>query len=451
MKIRKYFDPEIELMDREELEALQLHELKLQLRRCYRESEFYREKFKRAGLKPEDVQSLEDVIHLPFLTKEELREEQHTSPHFGRFTVAPPERWAELRPTLGTTGAPINTIWSHEDVKKITRWTARTMWTFGVRPGDIIQNGFGYGIWVAGISVHYACKELECFVIPIGSMKRERQIDYFLNPGSTVLICTPSYALSIADRLKEKGISPEDIPLRIGCFGGEAGAEVPATRHKIEKGLGIDAFDCYGITEVGPILATECRQKAGIHWVEDHLLIEVIDPETKKPCKPGELGVLVITHLTKEATPMIRFWTSDMAKLDKRKCKCGRTHARSPGGILGRTEDRISCAGKNIFPSQMENVVRGFDELSDEFCIELATDPNSGEDQCKLIVECLKEENIPKVTPQLESRLKEECGVTPEIKFVPFGTLKRTTFKAKRVIDQREKKLISNNQIPRFK
>jgi len=440
MKIRKYFDPEIELMDREELEALQLHELKLQLRRCYRNSEFYREKFKKADMKPEDVQSLEDIIHLPFLTKDELREEQQGSPHFGRFTVAPPESWAELRPSLGTTGAPINTIWSHEDVKKITRWTARTMWTFGVRPGDIIQNGFGYGIWVAGISVHYACKELECFVIPIGSTKSERQIDYFLNPGSTVLICTPSYALSIAERLKEKGISPEGIPLRIGCFGGEAGAEVPATRHKIEKGLAIDAFDCYGITEVGPILATECSQKAGIHWVEDHLLIEVIHPETKKPCKPGELGVLVFTHLTKEATPMIRFWTSDMAKLDKRKCKCGRTHARSPGGILGRAEDRIACGGINVFPSQVENVVRSIPELSEEFCIELSTDPKSGADVCTIIVECLKNEETPKVTSKMEAGLRTEYKITPEIKFVPFGTLPRTTFKAKRVVDKRGKK-----------
>jgi phenylacetate-CoA ligase len=440
MKIRKYFDPEIELMDRKELEALQLHELKLQLRRCYRNSEFYREKFKKAGMRPDDVQSLEDIVHLPLLTKAELREEQQASPHFGRFTVAPPESWAELRPSLGTTGAPINTIWSHEDVKKITRWTARTMWTFGVRPGDIIQNGFGYGIWVAGISVHYACKELECFVIPVGSTKSEHQIDYFLTPGSTVLICTPSYALSIAERLKEKGISPEGIPLRIGCFGGEAGAEVPATRDKIEKGLGIDAFDCYGITEVGPILATECSQKAGIHWVEDHLLIEVIDAETKKPCKPGELGVLVLTHLTKEATPLIRFWTSDMAKLDKRKCKCGRTHARSPGGILGRAEDRIACGGSNVFPSQVENVIRSIPELSEEFCIELSTDPKSGADVCTIVVECLKNEEASKVTSRIEDGLRTECKITPEIKFVPLGTLPRTTFKAKRVTDKRGKK-----------
>ena len=439
MKIRKYFDPEIEMMDREELEALQLYQLKIQLRRCYRYSEFYKENFKKAGIKPDDIQSLEDAVHLPFITKDEIREEQRDYPHFGRYTVAPPENWAELRPSLGTTGSPINTIWSHEDVKRISRWTARTMWTFGVRPGDIIQNGFGYGIWVAGISVHYAARELGCFVIPVGATKSEHQIDYFLNPGSTVLLCTPSYALNIAEQLKQKGISPDEIPLRIGCFGGEAGAEVPSTRKRIEEGLGIEAFDCYGITEIGPILATECNQKAGIHWIEDHLLVEVIDPETKKPCNLGESGVLVLTHLTKEATPLIRFWTGDITKLDKRKCKCGRTHARSPGGILGRVEDRVQINGNTFFPSQIENVVRGIDELSDEFYIELATDPKSGTDKCILMVECLRDEDVPKISSRLETELKNQFKFVPELKFVSPGTLKRTLFKSKRIIDRRTK------------
>ncbi len=439
MKIRKYFDPEMELMEREELEAFQFHKLKLQMRRCYRNSEFYLEKFKKAGIKPEDIRSLSDVTNLPFVTKDELREEQHTHPHFGRFTVAPPETWAELRPSPGTTGPPVNTIWSHEDVKNIARWTARTMWTFGVRPGDIIQNGFGYGIWVAGISIHYASRELGCFVIPVGSTKSERQIDYFINPGSTVFICTPTYALNIAEQLKLKRIPPGEIPLRIGCFGGEVGAEVPATRKKIEEGLGIEAYDCYGLTEIGPIIATECSHKAGVHWIEDHLLVEVINSDTMKSCEPGELGVLVITHLTKEATPMIRFWTGDLARLDKKKCRCGRTHARSPGGIIGRMEDRINCRGVYLFPSHVENVVRGIDQLSDEFSIELTTDPKSGEERCTLIVECLKEKEVPKVSSQLKERLRNACQVTPDIRFVPSGTLKRPVFRAKRVVDKREK------------
>ncbi len=203
--------------------------------------------------------------------------------------------------------------------------------------------------------------------------------------------------------------------------------------------MGIEAFDCYGITEIGPILATECNQKAGIHWIEDHLLVEVIDPETKKPCNLGESGVLVLTHLTKEATPLIRFWTGDITKLDKRKCKCGRTHARSPGGILGRVEDRVQINGNTFFPSQIENVVRGIDELSDEFYIELATDPKSGTDKCILMVECLRDEDVPKISSRLETELKNQFKFVPELKFVSPGTLKRTLFKSKRIIDRRTK------------
>lgn len=439
MKIRKYYEPEVETMNREKLETLQLRRLKHQLKRCYQGSEFYKEKFKEAGIKPDDIRTLDDVGHLPFVTKLELREEQQAHPPFGRFTVAPSETWGELHPSTGTTGIPVNTIWSHGDVKQISKWTARTMWTFGVRPGDIIQNGFSYGLWVAGMSTHYGARELGCFVIPIGAAMTERQIDYLLNPGSTVLLSTPSYALHIAERLKQRGISPEDIPLRIGCFGGEGGTEVHATREKIEKGLGIEAFDYFGLAEIGPTIASECSEKAGIHWVEDYLLIEIIHPETKKPCDPGEVGVLVITHLTKEATPMIRYWTNDLAKLDKRKCKCGRTHARSVGGILGRSDDMIIYKGAKFYPVQVEKVVRSLCELSDEFCIELTTDPNFSTDLCTILVECLKAEEIPKVTFKLKQGLKEECQVTPEIKFVPFGSLERTTFKAKRIIDKREK------------
>jgi phenylacetate-CoA ligase len=440
MKNRKYFDPEVEQMDRKKLEALQLRRLKLQLKRCYRTSEFYKDKFKETGFKPDDVRSLNDIVHFPFVTKSELRDEQLAFPPFGRHTVASRETWAELHPSSGTTGAPVNNLWSFTDVRNISQWTARTMWTFGVRPGDIIQNGFSYGLWVAGMSTHYAARELGCLVIPIGAAMTERQIDYLITPGSTVLLCTPSYALHIAERLKQRGVSPEDIPLRIGCFGGEGGAEVLATREKIEKGLGIEAFDYYGLAEIGPTIASECPQKAGIHWVEDHLLIEIIHPETKKPCDAGEIGVLVITHLTKEATPMIRYWTNDLATLDKRKCKCGRTHARSVGGILGRADDMIIYKGAKFYPVQVEKVVRSLSELSDEFCIELTTDPGLDMDICTVVVECLKEEDIPRMNPLLRNGLKEECQVTPEIKFVPFNTLERTTFKAKRIVDKRQKR-----------
>jgi phenylacetate-CoA ligase len=440
MGIRKYFDPEIETMNRSDLENLQLKRLQWQLKRCYEESPFYRERFKKAGIKPEDIRSLEEIVRIPPVTKQELREEQLAHPPFGRYTVAPREDRAELHPSTGTTGVPVNTIWSHRDAKTIASWTARTMWNFGVRPGDIVQNAFSYGLWVAGMSVHYATQELRCFVVPIGAAMTERQIDYLLNPGSTVLICTPSYALHIAERLAHRGISPKDIPLRRGCFGGEGGTEVPATRKKIEEGLEIDAFDYYGLAEIGPTISSECEEKAGLHWAEDHILIEVIDPNTRERCQPGETGVLVMTHLTKEATPMIRYWSNDLANLTTEKCACGRTHARSIGGILGRADDMIIYKGAKFYPIQVEKVVRSFAELSDEFRIELTTDERRGTDICTVVVEQMAEKgDAEMLMSRLKEGLREELLVTPEINMKPLDSLERTTFKAKRIVDNRKR------------
>jgi len=290
------------------------------------------------------------------------------------------------------------------------------------------------------MSTHYASQLLKCFVLPIGAAMTERQIDYLLNPGSTVLLCTPSYALHIAERLAQRGIDPKDIPLRRGCFGGEGGAEVPATRKKIEEGLGIDAFDYYGLTEIGPTISSECEEKAGLHWVEDHVLFEVIDPDTKERCQPGEVGVLLMTHLTKEAIPMIRYWTNDLASLTTEKCACGRTHARSVGGILGRADDMIIYKGAKFYPIQVEKVVRGFPELSDEFRIELTSDEERRTEICTVVVEVSAEaKDTETVTSRLKKGLKEELLVTPEVAIKPLGSLERTTFKAKRIVDNRKK------------
>jgi phenylacetate-CoA ligase len=437
---RKYYEPDIETMDRESLRRLQLERLSWQVQRCYEGSELYRERFKKGGITPDDIRSLDDIVHIPTVTKQELRDEQLARPPFGRYTVAPPQQWGELHPSTGTTGVPVNTIWSQTDVRLIAKWTARTLWNFGVRPGDIVQNGFSYGLWVAGMSTHYASQILGCFIIPIGAGMTERHIDCLINPGSTILLSTPSFALYIAERLREKGISPKDIPLRLGCFGGEGGVEVPATRKKVEEGLGIEAFDYYGLAEIGPTIASECEEKAGVHWVEDHVLVEVINPETMKPCSEGDVGVLVMTHLTKEATPMLRYWTNDLARLTTERCACGRTHARSEGGILGRADDMIIYKGAKFYPVQVEKVVRSIPELSDEFRIELTTDEKLGADVCTVLVENV-DENADKTAlmAMMKSKLKEELLVTPAIQIQPFGSLERTTFKAKRIVDKRKK------------
>lgn len=436
----EFYEPKLETLDREQLGRLQLERLKWQLKRCYEVSEFYRERFDRIGLKPEDIRSLEDVDKIPPVTKDELREEQINHPPLGRYTIAPQKDWRELHPSTGTTGVPVNTVWTEKDVENITQWTARTLWTSGVRHGDIIQNSFSYGLWVAGMSCHYAAKRIGCFVLPIGAAMTERQIEYFQRLGSTVLLATPSYALYLAERLRQKGISPDELSLRMGIFGGEAGAEVPVTRKKIEEGLGINCYDYYGLAEIGPTCASECREKAGIHWVEDHILVEVVNKDTGQRCAPGEIGVLVLTHLTKAATPMIRYWTNDYAKLTFDKCACGRTHARSEGGILGRADDMIIYKGENFYPVQVEKVVRSFAELSDEYLIRLTTHERTGADVVTVVAEYVKEEAKTKeFKNKLKRALRQELAVTPEVEIVEPGTLGRTEFKAKRIEDRRER------------
>jgi len=439
-KKSKYYAPEIEILDREALENLQLERLKWQVHRCYEGSEFYRERFDKIGLKPDDIRSLDDVVKIPPVHKEELREEQMNHPPFGRYVIAPQRDWEELHPSTGTTGVPVNTVWSRRDVESITQWTARVLWSSGVRPGDIVQNGFAYGLWVAGLSVHYAAKTIGCFVLPIGASMTDRHIDYFVNPGATALIATPSFAFYISERMKERGISPDDIPLRIGSFGGEGGIEAASTRERIEARLGIDAYDIFGLAEIGPTCAAECEAKAGLHFVEDHLLIETIDPQTMKRCKPGEIGVLVITHLTKEATPMLRYWTNDNARLTTEKCVCGRTHVRCIGGILGRADDLIIYKGENFYPSQVEKVIKSFNELNDEFRIKLTTDSKTGMDVVTVVAECATETaNTDELKSKLKQALRAELVVTPELELVKPGTLERAMFKAKRVEDEREK------------
>ena len=435
----KYHNRDIEKMSRKEIRQIQNERLRWQVRRCLARSEFYREKFRKAGIKVSHIRTVDDLIHVPVVTKQELREEKIKHPPFGRYTVAPAKDWRELHPSTGTTGVPVNTIWSENDVENITEVTARTMYSFGVRPGDIIQNGFSYGLWIAGMSTHYAAKRLGCFVIPIGASMTGRQIDYMLNPGSTVLLSTPSFALHIAENLRERGVSPRKLKLRAGCFGGEAGTETPATRRKIEAGLGIDAYDYYGLAEIGPTFASECTAKAGLHWAEDHYAIEIINPETMGRCSEGEMGVLVITHLSREATPMLRYWTNDYARYDSSRCACGRTHARSLGGILGRADDMVIYRGAKFYPVQVEKVVRSYRELGDEFIIEMTRDEKTYTDVCTVVCECLEPgEDKQALARRLRRDLKDELLATPEIRIENFGTLERTTFKAKRIMDKRK-------------
>ncbi len=432
---RVYWDPEIETMKREELEKLQIKKLRWQLERVYEHSEFYRERFRKAGIKPEDIKSLEDLSKLPVVTKTELRQEQSNYKPFGRYAVAPQSDWRELHPSTGTTGIPVNTLWTYRDAEIIADHTARLIWGFGVRKEDVIQNAFSYGLWVAGIAVHYAAEKIGSFIIPIGATSSERQIHYLQHAKSTVLLATPSFGLYIAEKLKEKGVKPEEISLRIGSFGGEAGTENPATRKRLEDGLGIDAYDFYGLAEIGPTFAAECEEKAGLHFVEDHYLIEVLDPETREPLSVGEKGVLVITHLSREGTPMIRYWTNDIVRLEDEKCGCGRTHIRAVGGILGRADDMIVYKGENIYPSQVEEVVRSFPELGNEYKIVVTKEKDTGiVTDVKVLAELAVEvENVGELEERVKKALRDFLLVRVDVEILQPNSLERTEFKAKRV------------------
>jgi phenylacetate-CoA ligase len=433
---RGFWDEVTETLPCEQLRELQFGRLRWQLTRCYEGSAFYRAKLADAGVTPSDVRSLEDIARLPVVTKDELREEQGQYPPFGRYVVAEQASWRELHPSTGTTGTPVNTIWSARDVEAVTDFTARTMWQFGVRPSDVVQNAFAYGLWVAGLSCHYAAAQIGCLVIPMGTaVTTEKQIDFFRRARATALVATPSYALHMAATLREQGLDVDELALERGCFGGEPGTENASTRAKIEVGLGIQAFDYYGLAEVWPTFASECEAKAGLHFAEDHVLVECLDPATGRATAEGEIGVLVFTHLTREATPMLRYWSNDYARLTTEACVCGRTHARALGGIVGRHDDLVVFRGAKFYPSQVEEVIRTFSELSDEFRIEVRREERGGlVAGCVVVAETLAG-GEDELAEQLRRALRRALGVTPAVRLEPYGTLERTTFKAKRLVE----------------
>jgi phenylacetate-CoA ligase len=256
--------------------------------------------------------------------------------------------------------------------------------------------------------------------------------------GSTVILSTPSFGLYIGEKLRESEAGPGGHKLKIGAFGGEGGTQNPATRSRIEGSLGIDAYDYYGLGEIGPTFASESVAKSGLIWAEDHHIIEVLDPDTKKPVPEGEVGILVITHLTREATPMLRYWTNDYARVDSSPSSCGRTHLRSPGGVLGRHDDLVIYRGAKFYPIQVEDVVRGFPELSNEFRIELRTDGATGLDRCVVVAEVASGEVGAAMETALRDKLKNALQVTPEVEILAPGSFERTTFKAQRFVDNRE-------------
>ncbi|OYT35309.1 CoA ligase [Archaeoglobales archaeon ex4484_92] len=427
----EYWDKKKETLKREELEKLQFKLLKYQVKRCYENSSFYRLKFKKAGFYPWDLRKLDDVSKIPFLYKGELREEQR---RYGpsRYIVTS-KNLIEAYATSGTTGPPILSFWTHNDREYIVDVTARTLWAMGMRPGLKVQNAFSYELWPPGFAVHYAVQRIGGFVLPIGGGKSMLQSEFIIGIQPDVLISTPTLALRIAKRLQEMGVDTGDLSLKFGAFGGDIGAAIPNTRDLIEKLLNLDAYDYYGIIEIGPTFAGECKEKSGLHWSEDYHLVEVIDPNTGERVSEGEKGVLVLTHLVKEATPMIRYWTGDLTEIEYEKCGCGRTFARSPRGILGRTDDMISYQGINFYPSDVENIIREFPELGVEYVI------RQDRDRCVLEIEYDRnlvntKRDLENLRDEIRERIEESLGIRITVKLVDKIIVPYIGVKARRVI-----------------
>jgi phenylacetate-CoA ligase len=431
----KYWEPEKECITRDALEQLQLERLQSTLYRVGTHVPFYRKKFDELKIDYDNFRSLDDLRKLPFTTKQDLRDNYP----YGLFAV-PLRDVVRIHSSSGTTGLATVVGYSKNDIKNWSNLVARVLIGAGVTADDVIQIAFGYGLFTGGFGLHYGAERLGASVIPISAGNTKRQIQIMQDFKTTALVCTPSYALIIADTMMEMGINPNGLGLRVGLFGAEPWSE--AMRHEINEKLGIVATDNYGLSEVmGPGVAGECQECNGLHINEDHFLLEVIDPKTLEPVSPGELGELVITTLTKEAFPMIRYRTRDLTRLIPEPCPCGRTFMRMQR-IMGRTDDMLIIKGVNVFPIQIEKVL--FEIEGTEPHYQIIIDRENHSDKVTVLVEVVESIFFDEMKKQREmvdhikARLASELGVSVAIKLVEEKTLERSEGKSKRVVDNRK-------------
>jgi len=431
------WNEEFETLPREALEALQLKRLKSTIEQVYATVSFYRKKLDEKGIKPSDIQSLQDLRRLPFTTKADLRDNYP----FGLFSV-PMENVMRMHATSGTTGKPIVVGYTRRDIDIWAELMARTLSCAGVHKGDIVHNAFGYGLFTGGLGFHYGAEKIGASVIPISGGNTKRQVTIMKDFGPTAITCTPSYALYIAEVAQEMGIDPAvDFKIKAGCFGAEPWSE--RMKDEIEKRFGIDAIDTYGLTEViGPGVSSECIEaKSGLHIFEDHFIPEMIDPETEEPLRYGEKGELVLTSITKEAFPVIRFRTRDITSLNPECCVCGRTFVRMER-VTGRTDDMIIIRGVNVFPSQIESVLMHIEGIEPHY--QLIVDREGSLDILEVQVEVNERifsdelKQLEKLGKRVEKEIKETLGTTCRCKLVEPKTIQRSEGKAKRVIDKRK-------------
>ena len=432
---KRYFQPETETMPLDELKKLQSEKLVKQVRRVYDNVKYYRDLMDEKGVKPEDIQSIDDLHKLPFLKKDDLREAYPCG-----LLAAPKSECVRIQSTSGTTGKRVVAFYTQNDVDLWEDCCARALVAAGASEDDVCQVAYGYGLFTGGAGLHGGSHKLGSLTLPMSSGNTERQIQFMMDLGSTILCCTPSYAAYIGESLKERGYKPEDNKLRLGIFGAEPWTE--EMRRDIEKNLGIKAYDIYGLTELsGPGVAFECEEQRGMHINEDHFIAEIINPETGEVLPVGEKGELVFTSLDKEAFPLLRYRTRDICVLSREKCSCGRTFIRMTKP-LGRSDDMMIIRGVNVFPSQIEAVL-----LNNGYApnYQIIVDRVNNTDTFDINVEMKEEDfsdiptNITNKEKALQGAMKTMLGINPKIHLVVPKSIERSEGKAVRVIDKRKR------------
>ena len=434
------FEPEYETMPREKLVNLQEERLRKIVRYCYERVPLYKQKFKETGVTPDDIKTLDDLKKIPLTTKDDLRKAYP----FGML-AADMSEVLELHASSGTTGHPTTCAYTKGDLEVWSNVMARVYASAGARKGDIVQNAYGYGLFTGGLGFHYGAIKVGAVILPISAGQTERQIRFAKELGTTILVCTPSYAAHLGEYASEKlGIDPKkELKLRIGLFGAEAWSE--ELRQRINELLGLEPFDIYGLSEIiGPGVSVECPQHNGLHIFEDHFIAEIVNPSTGEPVKEGEIGELVLTTITREATPQLRFRTGDLTRLVTEECECGRTIARM-GRVIGRADDMLKVRGVKFWPSTVEHALLLVEGVSQNY--ELVIDRPAELDIMTLLVEPKKElfekvsgdlSKLKSLSEEISNSIKSVVTVKAQVELVPYGSLPRFMGKAKRVRDLRK-------------
>lgn len=431
----KIYDEKIETMDRSSMRALQLERLKEMVKYAYDNVPFYKKKYDEAGVKPSDIQTLEDINKLPFVTKADLRENYP----YGLLAV-PVSELARIHASSGTSGKPTVVAYTKEDMEDWTNCVARLVVAAGGRSDDIVQICFGYGLFTGALGLHQGWERIGAAVIPASTGNSERQIMLMKDLGATALVATPSYALHLAEVMEKTGVKPEDLKLRVGMFGSEASSE--EMHRELAEKLHLFPTDNYGLSElIGPGVSGECEYKCGMHINEDYFYPEIVDPMTLEPTDGSDYGELVLTSLTKKSMPMIRYRTKDITKIDYTPCKCGRTTARM-AKLKGRTDDMLIIKGVNVFPSQIEGVLLTFKEIGSTY--EIVVTREDYQDKLEVKVELIDDSivgdygAIEKLSKNIRHALRTVLQIDAKLTITEHMSLARSEGKAKRVIDLRK-------------